>query len=290
MILLPFLLNKALLISLTLIAVGSATVYGGIKAGEYRDTQIILQEAQQLSTEGKYQEAIIKLNTTENKWGTKGIKEEVKRDIEENKLLIESSKNYELGKELFDKGKYEDAVEILKKVDIRNANYPRARSLIELAEDKIEKSNGRVAGISTQTEVKVKTNTPVETPIPIASPTPVASPIPQPTPIDPGKTAEMRNLIVEAKRLAAIRDDAVTTLNWYQENQPHCPRTTDISLRPDQNEQIYNSCIAITQPYINQNSKIIAETNSKIRDLGYRLNILAAECPKCWEEAKKIVK
>ncbi len=270
-------------------------VYGGIKANEYRQVQTILQESKQLSSSGKYQEAENKLSEADNKWAFGETKREVEGLKEENKTLIQASVDYELGKELFDKDKYKDALEILKKVDSRNKDYPSARSLIELAEKKLEAPKGQVAGISTQSEVKVKTNIPIETPAPTSSPTLIPSPIPQPTSvIDPGKTAEMRNLIAEAKRLAAIRANAVVTLNWYQdqENQLHCSRPiyvdgTNIPLRPDQSEQIYQSCLSITQPYINQNSQIIADTDSKLRDLGNRLNILAAECPQCWEEAKK---
>src|SRR3989344_3460272 len=143
MFLLPFLLNKGIVIGLSLIVVGSGTVYGGIKAGEYRDTQIILQEAKQLSSEGKYQEAISKLSTAENKWSTKGVKEEVKHDIEDNKLLIESSKNYVLGKELFDKGRFDDSIQAFKKVSSRNKDYLAALEAIKLAEESIEKARER---------------------------------------------------------------------------------------------------------------------------------------------------
>lgn len=139
MFLLSFLLNKAVLIGLSLVVVGSTTVYGGIKAVEYRDTQISLQEAKQLSSEGKYQEAINKLNTTKNKWSTSETKEEVKQVIEDNKNLIESTKNYQLGKELFDKGKFDDSIQAFKKVDSRNTNYIAALETIKLAEENIEK-------------------------------------------------------------------------------------------------------------------------------------------------------
>lgn len=273
MFLLPFLLNKAVLISLSLIVVGSGTVFGGIKAGEYRDTQIILQEAQQLSYEGKYQEAIGKLTATEKKWGPKGIKEEVQREIEDNKLLAESSKNYELGKELFDKGSYKDTLEVLKKVDIRNTNYASAKSLIELAESKIAKPKGQVAGITSQAQVKVKASTPIETPAPIPSSTPIPTLTPQPTPaIDPGKTAELKNIVAEVNRTAVIRANATVALNFYQENEAKAQALGQGS---------------IFQSDIDAQIKIISEVDSKKRDLINRANILAAECPVCWEEAKK---
>jgi len=178
MFLLPFLLNKAILISLSLIVVGSATVFGGIKANDYRQTQIIVQEAKKLALEGKYQEAINKLSESNNKWTTDGGKKEVVSLEEENRTLLESSSHYVLGKELFDKEKYADAVEVLKKVDIRHANYFDSKSLIELAEKKIETSKGEVAGVKTEVKtVKVVKVAPEVLPKP--TPTPV---IPTPTP------------------------------------------------------------------------------------------------------------
>lgn len=273
MFLLPFLLNKAVLISLSLIVVGSGTVFGGIKAGEYRDTQIILQEAQQLSTEGKYQEAIGKLNTTENKWGPKGIKEEVKHEIEDNILLAESSKNYELGKELFDKGTYKDALEVLKKVDIRNTNYPSAKSLLELAESKIEKPKGQVVSITSQPQVKVKSSASIETPVPTPSSTPIPTPTPQSSPlIDPGKTAELRNIIAETKRLGSVAGYASSIIGFYEEGNKAAAA---------------NGLPPLYQSELEQQKRIFSDANNKIRELAYRANILAAECPPCWEEAKK---
>ncbi len=183
MFLIPFLLNKAVLIGLSLVVVGSTTVYGGIKAGEYRDTQIILQEAQQLSAEGKYQEAIGKLTTAENKWGLSGIKKEVKQAIEDNKNLIDSTKNYQLGKELFDKGEFDDSIQAFKKVDSRNTNFIAALETIKLAEENIENAKERK-----QNEV-LGTNI-TKTPVLSSNATggvgsPISSPDPTPaTPID----------------------------------------------------------------------------------------------------------
>lgn len=173
MFLLPFLLNKAVLVALSLIVVGSGMVYGGVKANDYRQTQIIVQEAKQLSSDGKYQDAINKLSETDNKWTTDGGKKEVVNLKEENKTLLQSSSNYALGKELFDKGKYADAEEVLKKVDVRHINYFDSKSLIELAEKKLDTSKGEIAGVNTEAKV-VKTaleTTPTPTPI-IPTPTP----------------------------------------------------------------------------------------------------------------------
>lgn len=164
--------NKIVISILAGVLVIPPIAYGGIKVNEYRQTQIIVQEAKQLSLSGKYQEAINKLAESDSKWSFGGVKKEVEGLKEENKTLIQATVEYELGKELFDKDKYKDALEILKKVDSRNINYPSAISLIELAEKKLEAAKGDVAGV--KTEVKKTTQRIIEpspTPLPTALPT-----------------------------------------------------------------------------------------------------------------------
>ncbi len=267
MFLLPFILNKAVLIGLSLVVVGSTTVYGGIKASEYRDTQIILQEAKQLSSEGKYQEAIGKLTATGNKWSPNGTKEEIKREIEDNKLLAESSKNYELGKELFDKESYKDALEVLKKVDIRNTDYSSAKSLIELIEKKLEKP--KTEAIIVKTEVKKNIQDVVEPVMVTPLPTPTIQPIPS---IDPGKTAELRNIIAETKRLGSVAGYASSIIGFYEEGNKAAAA---------------NGLPPLYQSELEQQKRILSDANNKIRELANRASILSAECPLCWEEAKK---
>lgn len=176
MFLLSFLLNKAALVALSLIAVGSVTIYGGIKADEFRQTQIIVQEAKQLSSNGQYQEAVNKLTETDGKWTTSGTTKEVESLKQENKTLIQSSVDYELGKELFDKGKYKDALSVLKKVESRNINYPGARSLIELAEKNLDTPKGEVAGVKTETKVVKAVPEPIPTPTTVPTPEPQVVP------------------------------------------------------------------------------------------------------------------
>lgn len=169
---LNFVANKIVLTILAAMVVTPTVVYGGYKANDYRQTQIIVQEAKQLSSGGKYQEAISKLTEADNKWSFVGVKKEVEILKEENKSLVQASVDYELGKELFDKDKYKDALEVLKKVDSRNINYPSARSLIELAEKKLETPKGEVAGVNTETKIVkvVPTPTPTATPLPTTEP------------------------------------------------------------------------------------------------------------------------
>lgn len=177
MFLLSFLLNKVVLIILSSVIVGSATVYGGIKATDYRQTEVLFQEAKQLSSQGKYQDAISRLVATEDKWSPSGTKERVKLAIEDNKRLAGSSMDFDLGKEMFDKGNYKDALEFLKRVDTRNINYSSARSLIELAEKKIINApKGEVAGV--KAEIKETVQGSIEVlPTPISTTAPTAIPI-----------------------------------------------------------------------------------------------------------------
>lgn len=302
MFLLPFLFNKAVLISLALIVVGSTTVYGGIKTVEYRDTQISLQEAKQLSLEGKYQEAINKLNTTENKWSTEGVKKEIKIAIEDNKYLIGSSNNYDLGKEMFDKGNYTDALELLKKIDSRNINYSSALSLIELAEKKSTSTpKGEVAGISSQSEVKVKTPPSIKIPTLAPSPTLIPTPTLQPTPdIDPSKKAELENLWAEIKRLTNTKSQAEYQLKIYQDGFTACLRSVDRTINDApivegskltysfaQQNEMRNNCTNTFQPNIDQQTNIYNTASRQLQlDLD-RGHILETECPKCWAAVQK---
>lgn len=207
MFLLPFLLNKAVLISLSLIVVGSGTVFGGIKAGEYRDTQIILQEAKQLSSEGKYQEAIGKLSEADSKWTTDGSKKEVQSLKEENRTLLQSTSEYKLGKELFDKEKYADAIEVLEKVDIKHVNYFDSKSLIELAEKKLVIPKGEVAGVKTEVKITKATPEVLPTPTPIV-PTPTPEPQVDITALCSAKKQQEAGSLAEAFYKASAQAEA----------------------------------------------------------------------------------
>lgn len=170
--------KKIIIILLLSTVMGSTIVYGGIRANDYRNNHRALQEAKQLSSEGKYQEAIGKLIVVENKWSPESLKKEIKLVIEENKLLAESSENYELGKEVFENDDYSEVLEILQRVDSRDINYLKARSLIELAEIKISKSKGEVAGAKTENK---RTTQVVSEILPTSTPTPTTV-IPSPEP------------------------------------------------------------------------------------------------------------
>lgn len=297
MFLLPFLLNRVVLIILSSLVIGSVTAYGGIKANDYLHTQMLLQEAKQLSSQGKYQDAISKLITTEDKWSPSGTKEEIKRLTEYNKRLEESSRNYDLGKDLFDKEKYKDALEILKKVDNRNINYSSARSLVELAEKKTtDTSIGEVAGVSSKVETKIKSNVSVETPIP-SPPTPTPSPQPS---VDWGKVAELKNILESFKRQANIMVQAEFQIKFNQDGLSACLRGVEQTIKdapivegskltfsPAQQDEMRNNCTNLYKPEISRQTSIYNAALSQIQSGKDRANILTAECPKCWEEAQK---
>lgn len=298
--------KKILIIQLVCIILIPLTSIGIVKANGVRQAQQLLSVSKQLTKEGNYQQAINKLKEAESKWSLSGTKKEIEEALIENKILNQSTKNYELGKEAFDKSKFEDAIKLLGKVDRRNINYTASKDLINLAEREISKPKSSVAGVSTtpintSPKKKVSTQSPVASPPPSRNPSPSLSPTPsvaipilQPAPvIDPAKTAELRNILAEAGRLGAVSGNASVQLQLYLDLQSHCSRPTyadeahTILLSPSESDSLYNSCLAPYQSNIDTQRKIIEDANSKKEDLKRRANILAAECPKCWEEAQK---
>lgn len=298
MFLLPFLLNKAVIVGLSLVVIGSATVYGGVKANDYRQTQIVLQEAKQLSSNGKYQEAINKLTEADNKWSSGGVKREIVSLKEENRSLLQSTSEYKLGKELFDKEKYADAVEVLKKIDIKHINYFDSKSLIELAENKMDRFRGEVAGVSAKSKKATQ-----GTPQVLSTPTPsqvTPLPTPQATPmIDPGKTAELRNIIADIKRQIAIAVRSEGLIPIYQQQLTACLNSVSerinnapivegsrLNFSPSQIESMKSGCYSY-QTEINTQTSIYNVAMSKLQEHKDRANILSAECQMCWEEAQR---
>jgi len=278
-------------------------VYGGIKANEYRQASVLLSESRQLTQQGKYQEAIGKLTDAQSKWSLEGTKKEIDGALEDNKTLVQSSKDYELGKEMFDKDKYKDALEILKKVDSRNINYSNARNLIELAEKKIaDNPKGVVAGVKTEIKKTAQGATGVlPSPLPTPSPSPL-TPIPTPQPtstIDPGKTAELRNIVADIKRQAIISGQAQALIPFYQDQLSACLNHVSetinnapivagskLNFSPSQIQTMRDGCNSYQADINNQNS-IYNAALKKFQEDKDRANILSAECPPCWEIAKK---
>lgn len=123
------------IIAFVIVATGAG--YGGF---EYYKTSKIINEAEQLSKEEKYDEAIEKLKSIQNRWLTRnlGIKrQEINKEIEKNKEFIEDKSEYAQGIEEFNKGNWGKAKELLSKVSELSPYYQEAKNKTEEAQNKI---------------------------------------------------------------------------------------------------------------------------------------------------------
>lgn len=112
----------------------------GYGAFEYHKTSKIIGEAEQLTKEEKYNEAIEKLEFAQNRWLTKSLgfrRQEINLEIEQNKKLIDDKLNYTQGIEEFNKGDWGKAKELLSKVSEISPYYQDAKNKTEEAQKKI---------------------------------------------------------------------------------------------------------------------------------------------------------
>ena len=88
--------------------------YGAI---EYSKTSKIIREAEQLTKEEKYDEAIAKLEPAQNKlFGKMIFKQKISTELDTNKKLLEDKSEYTQGIEEFNKENWYKAIELLSKV------------------------------------------------------------------------------------------------------------------------------------------------------------------------------
>ncbi|MHA1707314.1 MAG: hypothetical protein ACTSUX_14655, partial [Promethearchaeota archaeon] len=95
-----------IIVSITVISVG---VYGGF---EYYKTSKIIKEAKQLAGEEKYNEAIQKLETAQNRLVVKNLRlkrQEINDEIEVNKRNLEDKSKFTQALAKIDEGSYQEA-------------------------------------------------------------------------------------------------------------------------------------------------------------------------------------
>jgi len=119
------------------IAVISAGGYGGF---EYYKTSKIIKEAKQLVEEEKYNEAIEKLETIQDKLVVKNLglkKQEINNEIEVNKRNLEDKSKFTQSLEKIDEGNYQEAINSLLELSEISFYYQKAQTKIEEAKRKI---------------------------------------------------------------------------------------------------------------------------------------------------------
>lgn len=130
-------ISIVIIVVVIVIALASiGTSYGIV----YSRASNIIKEAQKLSKEEKYDEAIKLLEENQNRWVVKnlGVKRQaINSEIEKNKKLLEDKTEYTQGLEEFNKGNLEKAKELLSKVSEVSPYYHDAKSKIEEVEKKL---------------------------------------------------------------------------------------------------------------------------------------------------------
>lgn len=139
-----------------LVAVSAVVGYGTI---EYHKTFKIIKEAEQLAGEEKYEEAVAKLETVQNKlFGKIIFKQKIHTELSTNKKLLEDKLEYTQGLEEFNKGNWEKAKELLSKVSENSPYYQDAKNKIEEAQRKIDEKQitENIRRITEEAEKKIK--------------------------------------------------------------------------------------------------------------------------------------
>jgi len=127
-------------IPLLIAIIFSITAITGIGYGvaEYNKTSKIIKEAEQLSKEEKYNEAIGKLELAQNKLFDKMIlKQKINTELDTNKKLLEDKSKYNQGLDELDKGNLQEAIDLLSELLENSFYYQKAQTKIEEAKRKI---------------------------------------------------------------------------------------------------------------------------------------------------------
>jgi len=146
-----------LLIGIIVSIIAAAGISYG--AMEYSKTSKIIREAEQLAKEGKYDEAIEKLEHAQNKLlGKMILKQKINAELDTNKKLLEDKSEYNQGIEEFNKGNWDKAKELLSKVSETFPHYQDAKNKIEEVQKKItEKEVAKaVEKVEEETQRKVQ--------------------------------------------------------------------------------------------------------------------------------------
>jgi hypothetical protein len=186
------------------IVIATGVGYGAI---EYNKTSKIIKEAKQLSQEEKYEEAIKKLESAQNKLlGKIILKQKINTELDTNKKLFEDKKEYTQGLEEFNKGNWEKAKELLSKVSENFPHYQDVKNKLEEIQSKI--TERQISEAVTQA-LKKQSTTPT-------APAPIS---PEKEKIQDGqeiKALLQQQINIYSKGIEKINDDDLKTLYTIQ--------------------------------------------------------------------------
>jgi hypothetical protein len=117
------------------IAVVSGIGYGAI---EYHKTSKIIKESEQLTKEERYDEAIKKLEVTQNKFlGKTILKQKINAELEKNKKLLADKTKYNEGVNKLNEGDLQGSIDLLSELPENSFYYQKAQTKIEEAKRKM---------------------------------------------------------------------------------------------------------------------------------------------------------
>ncbi len=132
--------QKKFATSLFIISVFAAGIIGISYGAFYYQTSKALNNAEQLTKNEKYNEAIKKLEYIQDSWFVKSLgvkKQDISTEIEKNKKLDEDKLVYTQGVQAFSKENWEEAKELLSKVSEQSPYYSDAQNKIEEVQNNI---------------------------------------------------------------------------------------------------------------------------------------------------------
>lgn len=145
---------------LIVIITGIAVIGGGGFGVLYYQNSNLIKEANQLTEEEKYEEAVEKLESAQNSWLVKKLglkKQEISNEIEKNRELREDKLSYNEALEEFNKENWERAINLFSEISEQSLYSSKAQLKIEIAKRKIaEKELGEAKVATEEAEQKAK--------------------------------------------------------------------------------------------------------------------------------------
>lgn len=122
---------------IAVLLVGSAA-FAAPKAQEYLEVRDALSTAEELESDGKYQEALETLTQVQDNWMFDSTEEELKKKIENEKLFVSDKQKMEKANELFENGEYVKARVKFEEISTKFPEYEKVKGRIVAASEKRE--------------------------------------------------------------------------------------------------------------------------------------------------------
>lgn len=265
-----------------LVSIGAVLMFFGLGTYglDYLQVQGLLAESKQLSTAGRYKEAINKLSEATSKWSTDSVKAEVQENLATYRELDESNENYEQGLIQYNGENYERAIEYFDKVVIRDDNYKTAQNYKELAQRKLtepESSNQKYPineTVNTNKDYYLYQDVSVTVTQPVIA-----------KPDNSTKVLSIVNLVGKIGSLNKYTDPLKDEIQKNLEESNKCSTaytypTVSVIYSPEEQSSLINQCRNSFYSIINRNYSEISYAQSQIRDAQNQIQQIILSCGK----------